>query len=150
MKIKYLFWSIVTVIVIYFVASFLLFYKNFSPKIDSIFENLNNLEFKQELTDTIFQLKKTENNEIYLLNLNIRDTVEIHFLNCDFKSFSESTKFKKYIIMKDNTCKKAPSDSYILNNNGIPLKYNKIIFPYSLRIYNGKIIKTSFEYFENE
>ncbi|MCW1148133.1 hypothetical protein [Flavobacterium lacisediminis] len=145
-------------------TNFIITYVNLSPKIGKVFVDLENLENKQQLTDSLIKLKKIKSEQQISVNLKDEDTLILCFVDCndDFfiysqkfakKSKSNKVKYKTYFILNDKNCKiegdSVKSKFYFLDGK-LPLKYNKLVYPYSLKVNKGKILSSKFNFSEDE
>jgi hypothetical protein len=156
-NIKLLLFSLFSLFLLYITFKFILTFISFSPKINKIFNELENLENKQELTDSIILLKEIPSMRLYKVNLNSSDTIKLCFIDCKNQLYKENNNIDftnntfglKYIFTNNNNCKIIKNQYYILEGN-LPFKFKKILFPYTVTIHKGLILKSIININENE
>jgi hypothetical protein len=162
---KKVFIVFLAIIFVYFIASLIIYFIDSKPILDNVFENGINLEENQELSKNNLSLYDIKNNESFLLDFNKNDTINLYFFNQSYKKISfkgiendlKKLNIKKpektYIIFTDTLnldTKKLPvkNNYYKLNIDSIPFKYNKLMYPYKVVIYNNNIIKSTLNIYE--
>ncbi len=148
-NIKLLLFSLFSLFLLYITFKFVLTFINFSPKINKIFNDLENLENKQELTDSIILLKEIPSMRLYKINLNRSDTIKLCFIDCKNQLYKQNknidftnNKFGvKYIFIEKNNCKIVKNQYYILEGK-LPFKFKKLLYPYTVTIQKGMILNS--------
>lgn len=145
---------------VYVSVNFVVSYINLSPKINKVFGDLENLEYNQQLTDSLIRLKEIKDGNTISINLKKADTLILCFVDCNDDFFNYSQKlsnkegikmkdYKKYIILNKKNCNVEYEKTYLLDGD-LPLKYKKIVYPYSLKICKGEILSSKFNFLGNE
>lgn len=155
--IKFIIVIVVSSYLIYMGINFMISFKNLSPKINKVFLDLENLENNQELTDSVIRLKGI-NNQLVLVDFNQNDTLTLSFVDCkdEFLYCNREIKSKiqknSYVILNNEDCnfkKDLICSIYILEGN-LPLKYNKLVYPYTIKVSKGKVLSSKFNFLDDE
>lgn len=144
----YLFILAFVLCIVYILYNFICSFLILSPSISRIFDKLDDLENNQELIDSTLNLRQMSSNDSVLsINLNSADTLIFHFV--DSKTDYEYNGKKNNFFIASEHFKNADKIFY-LDKDSVPLKYKIISNPYSIKVFKGKVIKSSFNYFNNE
>ena len=161
MKIRYFLIIISIIFFVYILGNMISGFFKMKPHLDNLFNNGENLENYQQLTDSIFVFKSI-NNDVVKFNINKKLIIHFWSLNNGI-CLDELPDIEKYIQQNSSTAMNTvivADDSifriknFILKNKikfpiyhfdtiDLPLKYRNIIYPYTI-IVDGDSLSKSF------